>query len=109
MKFEVTRDIVNDLWPLCQAGEASADSRTLVNTFLAADAGFASTLRQSAQLPHAMPAIQLSAEGERHLLDQARDRARLKLIVIGGAILLVMAVAVIALVGAMFFLGNIGS
>ena len=30
MQHEVTRDLVNDLWPLYQAGEASDDSQALV-------------------------------------------------------------------------------
>ena len=30
MKLEVTRDVVNDLWPLYQAGEVSAAGRALI-------------------------------------------------------------------------------
>ena len=49
MRLEVTRDVVNDLWPLCRSGEASADSRTLVDTYLAQDSNFARTLQESAK------------------------------------------------------------
>lgn len=104
MKLEVTRDVVIDLWPLCQAGEASADSRTLVDAFLATDADLASNLRRSADLPRVMPAVRLSPEGERRLLDHARDRARAKLLIIGGAILLGAAIALMALVFVMFIM-----
>ena len=35
--MKITRDIVSDLWPLCVSGEASPDSRALVDEFLAQD------------------------------------------------------------------------
>lgn len=41
----VTRDVVSDLWPLYASGEASADTRTLVEGFLAGDPAFAAALR----------------------------------------------------------------
>ena len=43
----VTRDVVSDLWPLYASGEASADTRALVDAFLAEDPAFAATLRAS--------------------------------------------------------------
>jgi hypothetical protein len=43
----VTRDVVSDLWPLYASGEASADTRALVEAFLASDPGFAAALRES--------------------------------------------------------------
>ena len=43
--MKITRDVVNDLLPLYEAGEASADSRELVETFLREDAEFARTVR----------------------------------------------------------------
>ena len=86
MKLEVTRDVVSDLWPLCRSKEASADSRSLVDAFLSEDAPFASTLKECEKLRGVMPALRLSPDAERRLLDQARERTRLKLLVIGGAI-----------------------
>jgi len=41
----ITRDIIADLYPLYISGDASADSRKLVETFLARDAEFAQTLK----------------------------------------------------------------
>lgn len=106
MKLEVTRDVVSDLWPLCRAGEASRDSRDLVDAFLAADPGFADTLNRSAGLSPVLPGVRLSPEGERQLLDQARNRARIKLALIGGAILLVSAIAVMSLIFLMFVMSS---
>jgi hypothetical protein len=43
----VTRDVVSDLWPLYISGEASADTRVLVERYLAEDLEFARMLRGS--------------------------------------------------------------
>ncbi len=45
---EITRDVVTDLWPLYQAGEASADSRRLVEEALREDPEFARLLLEEA-------------------------------------------------------------
>jgi len=42
--MKITRDIVTDLWPLYHSGEASADTRALVDEFLAQDPEFARSL-----------------------------------------------------------------
>lgn len=47
--MNITRDVVHDLLPLIDAGEASADSRALVEAFLREDAEFARTVRASRQ------------------------------------------------------------
>lgn len=44
--MKITRDVVTDLWPLYLSGEASADTRKLVDEFLAEDAEFARRLRE---------------------------------------------------------------
>lgn len=97
MKIEVTRDVVSDLWSLYRSGEASADSRTLVDAFLSQDRDFASALQESERLSGAVPSLRLSPDAERRLLDDARKRARTKLFVIGGAV----AVAGLAILGAL--------
>ena len=43
--MKVTRDVIADLWPLYDAGEGSADTRELVEAFLAADPALAGQLR----------------------------------------------------------------
>jgi hypothetical protein len=86
MKLEVTRDVVSDLWPLYRAGDASVDSRGLVEAYLAADAAFASTLKESEMLSHVVPPVRLSPEGELRLLQDAQQRARTKLLIVAGSI-----------------------
>jgi hypothetical protein len=45
--MNVTRDVITDLWPLYAAGEASADTRALVEQFLQHDPEFARQLQES--------------------------------------------------------------
>lgn len=103
MKLEVTRDVVNDLWPLYQAGEVSAAGRALVDAFLSGDDQFAASLQESDKLVRAMPTVRLSPDAERRLLHEASERARLKLLVIGGAIALTGFLTLAALAGLLFF------
>jgi hypothetical protein len=55
----ITRDIIMDIWPLYASGEASEDTRKLVETFLSEDPQFATDLRESGNvLPsHVPPAL----------------------------------------------------
>jgi hypothetical protein len=46
--MKITRDIVTDLWPLYQSGEASADTRALIEEYLREDPEFARRLREEA-------------------------------------------------------------
>lgn len=97
MMYDVTRDIVSDLWPLCRCDEASADSRRLVDAFLATDGDFATRLRESKRLNGAMPPYRLSPDAELRLLQDARERARWKMLLVGG----VIALGALALLGAL--------
>jgi hypothetical protein len=44
--MNVTRDVITDLWPVYAAGEASADTRALVDDFLRHDPEFARLLQE---------------------------------------------------------------
>jgi hypothetical protein len=44
--MNVTHDVITDLWPVYAAGEASADTRALVEAFLRQDPGFARLLQE---------------------------------------------------------------
>lgn len=44
--MKITRDVVTDLWPLYHSGEASADTRALVEQYLAQDPEFARLVRE---------------------------------------------------------------
>ncbi len=48
--MNVTRDVILDVWPAYVAGEASADTRALVDEFLQGDPAFAGTLTRGPDL-----------------------------------------------------------
>jgi ferric-dicitrate binding protein FerR (iron transport regulator) len=98
MKLEVTRDIVSDLWPLYQSGEASTSTRALVEAYLAGDETFASALRESESITAGIRSVRLSPDAELRVLDAAQQRARMKLWIIAGAIGLGGLMLLIALV-----------
>jgi len=43
--MNITRDVITDLWPVYAAGEASADTRSLVEAFVEQDPEFARSLQ----------------------------------------------------------------
>jgi len=47
---KVTRDVINDLWPVYVAGEASTATKTLVEEFLRSDPEFAALIRNEKTL-----------------------------------------------------------
>jgi anti-sigma factor RsiW len=74
--MNVTRDVIADLWALVSAGEASDDSRRLVDQFLAADPAFAATLKtEDARMTN--PAdVSLPPNLEVQTLNQTRQQLR---------------------------------
>ncbi len=102
MKLEVTRDVVSDLWPLYQSGEASTDTRALIEAYLAADEAFAATLREAEGVATYLRPPRIPPDAELRLLEEAQRRARTKLWIIAGTIGLVGMILLTALAGAMF-------
>ena len=49
--MRVTHEVVSDLWPLYASGEASADTRTLVDEHLRGHPDFARRLEAPVELP----------------------------------------------------------
>jgi len=72
--MKITRDVINDVWPVYAANEASADTRALVDEFLAGDPEFARTLRTEVGLPAL--AVSPAHEQERKALARTRDLLR---------------------------------
>ena len=71
--MEVTRDVILDLLPLYLAGETSADSRALVDHYLAMDPQLAQLAEQAnkAELPQNIP-IPLTEEDEMKSFKKAK-------------------------------------
>ncbi|HEV8111213.1 MAG TPA: hypothetical protein VGR31_00405 [Planctomycetota bacterium] len=76
--MKITRDVVSDLWPLYESGEASADTRAVVEEFLKSDSEFARRLREdeSGKLLAAVP-MNLAPDQETKALNRMR-KAMLK-------------------------------
>jgi len=55
--MNITRAVVVDLWPLYASGEASAESRALIEEFLRGDPELARLLRQEPVLPAGASAL----------------------------------------------------
>lgn len=70
----LSRDVVRDLWYLVESGEASADSRALVEEQLAADPGLAAELRAASLAPRLPETPPPPPEGEREALERTRRR-----------------------------------
>jgi len=77
-----TRDVVVDLWPLYVSGEASADTRALIESFLAEDREFGERLREQEGTGLLPPPLALPEDHERTtLLRVQRRRARQSMLV----------------------------
>lgn len=100
MRPDVTRDVVSDLWTLCRTGDASADTRALVDAFLAEDPGLAESLKKEEEtMSTIVPQVRLSPDAERRMLDDAAKSARLKLLIVGGSVALGAALLFAAFAG----------
>lgn len=77
--MKITRDVVVDLWPLYESGDASADTRAVVEEFLKGDPEFARVLREdaSAKLLAAAP-VAREPDHEMKTLAAARKRLAMK-------------------------------
>ncbi len=84
----ITREVITDLWPVFLSGEASADTRALVEDFLRHDPGFARLIQQ--EHPHSvlqeMPSS-LPPDHEMTTLDRTKRLLRRRSIWLAFAIL----------------------
>jgi ferric-dicitrate binding protein FerR (iron transport regulator) len=84
--MKVTRDVILDLWPVYEAGEASADTRALVETFLEADPEFARTIRdERRELMSQTVSVALPPDQERTALQATQTllRRRMQYLALG--------------------------
>jgi hypothetical protein len=71
--MNVTRDVITDLWPVYAAGEASADTRALIEDFLRQDPEFARVLqRQGVETLQPQGAFRPAADREAQALRRTK-------------------------------------
>lgn len=89
----ITDDVIADLLPLYTAGEASADTRAVVEEYLRAHPSFAAVVREVSDERRAAPlgvADELHAQVERTALERSRRLLRRRAWIMGLAIFFTM-------------------
>ena len=79
--MKVTRDVIVDLWPVYEAGAASADTRALVDEFLSGDPELARQLREGEKTMSELlfpESVVLSPDVEKSAFDRMRELSRLR-------------------------------
>ena len=87
--MKITRDVIIDLLPLYTSGEASADSRALVDEYLESDREFASMLREADEATNPLlrtPSATLPDSVETVALERSRRLLRRRSWAMGMAI-----------------------
>jgi hypothetical protein len=106
MKAEITRDVISDLWPLHKAGEASADSKRIIEAYLTDDPAFRTLLEESESIRRGLPSVALSPDTELRLIALSRERIRATAWLIGAAIGAFVFVSLAFLGGALYAFWN---
>jgi len=106
MKAEITRDVISDLWPLYKAGEASSDSRRVIEAYLAEDNAFRTVLKESDAIRRGMPEVALSPDAEMQMIAIARERIRTTVWLVGAAIGAFVFVSMAFIGGALYAFWN---
>ncbi len=76
--MKITRDVIRDLIPLYQAGEASSDTKRLVEEFLKQDPEFGREVSEGTRMPFDALPVELPAEHEIKTLERTKKMIRLR-------------------------------
>jgi hypothetical protein len=87
-QMQVTRDVITDLLPLYFAGEVSADTARLVESYFAQDPDFGAKARQLADAAAGVPRMRPAeeAKAEKAALERARSLVQNRNAMLGCAI-----------------------
>jgi hypothetical protein len=102
--MEVTRDVILDLLPLYMAGEASDDSRALIERYLDSDPALAKVAEQSTKivLTEDIP-VPLTTEDQMEAYKEAKQQMFWRLIVLAVVISFTL-LALLAFAGVVVFM-----
>ena len=78
MNTVITRDIITDLLPVYLSGEASADTKTLVESYMKSDLEFSRLVKSESRVVFTGPALPARPDQELRALHRARRRLRRK-------------------------------
>ena len=101
--MEITRNVILDLLPLYVADEVSADTRAMVEAYLANDAELAELARQmeTIEVPKNIP-IPLTKEDKMEAYEEAKHKLLMRTVIVAA----VLAFAVLGMMGmALLWLG----
>lgn len=84
MQANITRNVVKDLLAVYQAGEASGDTRAIVEEWLRTDPDLARQAEQADNVT--LPAASLPPTLEKRALDRTRRQHRWRLVLLGTAV-----------------------
>jgi hypothetical protein len=76
--MKITRDVISDLWPLYESGEASNDTRQLIDEFLEDDRDFAKLIRESPDIFRTDHLPPLTREREIETIQMTKRLLRLR-------------------------------
>lgn len=76
--MKVTRDVISDLWPLYESGEASDDTRQLIDDFLEHDEEFSKIIRDSQKTLRTVDLPPLTPEKEMKTIQMTKRLLRLR-------------------------------
>jgi anti-sigma factor RsiW len=104
--MRVTRDVVLDLLPIYLAGEASSDTRALVESYLETDPELADIAQQQASvgMPKDIP-VPLGREDQMEAYKQAQRMLWIRTLIVAVSIAALLGLAGIALLAAIRLLG----
>lgn len=108
MTNDITRNVISDLWPLYKSGEASADSKRIIEAFLSEDRDFRTVLEESERIQKGLPDMALSPDAELQLIALARQRIRTVAWLVGSAIAAFVFVSMSFVLGAIWFAATHG-
>jgi hypothetical protein len=76
--MKITRDVISDLWPLYESGEASEDTRHLIDDFLEHDGEFSKLIRESPETFRTDDLPPLTPEKEIETIQMTKRLLRLR-------------------------------
>jgi len=93
--MKVTRDVIADLWAVYESGEASADTRALVEDFLKQDPEFARLVREERSLKMLDVTPALPSDHEKVTLEKTKQLMRYRGLALSAGFFFILFTAIV--------------